>query len=179
MDTTPESIIYPIGHFSTPESFVAADVKNAIEDIAVLPRLLDYCIENLDEAHLHHPYREGGWTINQIIHHIADSHMNAYVRCKLAVTEDNPVVKPYEQELWALTADVRDVAVNYSVTLVHALHYRWVKLLQSLDETGLQRTFFHSDSQSNVPLWEMAQKYAWHGRHHVAQVRGLRERMEW
>jgi len=179
MNTTPEEIIYPIGRRPRPEIFVPAVVKDAIEDIAVLPRLLDYCIENLDAAHLDVPYRAGGWTINQIIHHIADSHMNAYVRCKLAVTEDNPVIKAYDQDLWALTADVRDVPVNYSVTLVHALHFRWVKLLHSLDDQGLSRTFFHPEQQRNVPLWEVVQLYAWHGRHHVAQVRGLRERMNW
>lgn len=174
---TPETIIYPIGRFQKPQQFSMDAVKDAIEDIAILPRLLDYCIENLDEAHLTSPYREGGWNINQIVHHIADSHMNAFVRCKLALTEDQPIIKPYDQDLWAATADVTNVPVNYSITLVHALHYRWVKLLNQLNTDELKRTYYHPEYKNTIAIWELIHQYAWHGKHHATQISAYKSRM--
>lgn len=175
----PEEWIYPIGRFKMPESFDKQRIKNATEEIRILPRLLDYCIENLDEAQFGASYREGGWSIQQILHHIADSHMNAYIRIKLAITEEEPVVKPYEQDLWVQTADVLKVPANYSTTLVHALHFRLSTLLESFDEAEWQRCYFHPESQSLVPLWQITELYAWHGRHHSEQIRQLRIRKGW
>lgn len=174
-----EQLIYPEGRMLIPAEFSAAAVKDAIEDIAVLPRLLDYCVENLDAAQLSLPYRDGGWSIHQIIHHIADSHMNAFIRCKLALTEEHPQIKPYNQDLWALTADVSDIPLNYSITLVHALHHRLAKLLQSLRTEQWHRTFYHPEQERNIALWELAHSYSWHGRHHSSQIRQFRSRMGW
>jgi hypothetical protein len=176
---TNEEIIYPIGRFQKPEKFSLNTIKDCIEELAVLPRILDHCIENLDNVHLLSSYREGGWNINQIVHHIADSHMNAFIRCKLALTEEHPTIKPYNQDFWATTADVTDVPVNYSITLVHALHHRWVKLLSQLSLNDLERTYYHPEYKSSVPIWEVIQLYAWHGQHHAAQIRALRLRMGW
>jgi hypothetical protein len=179
MTETQEQLIYPEGRMQVPERFLPDAVKDAIDEIAVLPRILDLCVENLDAAQLVIPYREGGWNIHQIIHHIADSHMNAFVRCKLVLTEDNPVIKPYLQESWAQTPDVSDVPVNYSVTLVHALHHRFAVLLRSLGAEELHRTYYHPEYKKNIAVWEMVHMYAWHGRHHTAQIRQFRLRNNW
>jgi len=136
-------------------------------------------IENLDEAQLDTPYREGGWNPRQVIHHIADSHMNAYIRLKLALTEDNPAVKPYDENLWAELHDVKTVPVNISITLLHALHKRWVAQLLGMSAADWERTYYHPEQKTNVPVWQMTALYAWHGRHHMEQIRGLRERMGW
>jgi hypothetical protein len=125
------------------------------------------------------PYRDGGWTINEIVHHVADSHMNAFIRFKLGLTEDNPVIKPYHQENWSKTADVTGVPVNLSVTLLHALHHRWYELLKSMEEKQWQRTVYHPEQKRELTLWELLAIYAWHGKHHVAHITGLREKMGW
>lgn len=174
-----EEMIYPIGRQAIPAAFSIKEIKDSIEDIKVLPRILDYCIENMDAEQLATPYREEGWTPNQIIHHIADSHTNAFVRTKLMLTEENPTIKPYDQESWALTADVINVPVNYSTTLVHALHHRWTILLESLDEKEMMHTFYHPEYKKTVPLWELVHTYAWHGRHHAEQIRQHRIRNNW
>ena len=147
--------------------------------LRALPLWLDACIENLDEYQLKTPYREGGWTVQQVVHHIADSHMNAYVRLKLALTEENPTVKPYDEKLWADLADNNIVPINVSTTLVHALHRRTVALLETLAPADWERTYFHPEHNRNFPIWELTAMYAWHSRHHVAHITGLRERMGW
>lgn len=174
-----EAHIYPIGRMNIPEIFLEKEIKDAIQEIKVLPRILDYCVENLDAAQLHTPYRQDGWTIHQIIHHIADSHTNAFIRCKLMLTEDNPTIKPYNQDDWVLTSDVSQVPVNYSITLVHALHHRWVVLLNSLSEDQMMRTYYHPEYEKTVALWQVICMYGWHGKHHAEQIRHLRMRMDW
>jgi hypothetical protein len=154
-------------------------IREWIAAIEVLPRWLDVLIENLDEEQLDVPYRPGGWNTKQVIHHLADSHMNAYVRLKLALTEDNPVVKPYAEALWAEMPDVETVPVNVSITLLHALHRRWGATLRGMEDRDWERTYYHPEHERSVPLWEMVDMYAWHGRHHVEQVRRLRERQGW
>ena len=171
--------IYPIGKYKSPEYFDAKTFADAIEEIKVLPRILDFCVENLDETQLNTSYRASGWTIHQIIHHIADSHMNAFVRCKLLLTEDNPTIKPYNQDLWAITADVTNVPFNFSTTIIHALHHRWVALLGSLKEEEMMRTYYHPEYKNTVALWQVVNLYAWHGRHHAEQIRQLRVRKGW
>lgn len=174
-----EEHIYPIGQMAIPETFSIKDLKHSIDEIRVLPRILDYCIENLDAAHLATSYREGGWTIHEIIHHLADSHMNGFTRSKLALTEDNPVIKPYNQDAWATTEDVTGVPVNYSITLLHALHHRWATLFESLTEAQFMRTYFHPEYNNTTALWQQLHSYAWHGKHHTEQIRQLRVRMDW
>lgn len=176
---TPEEYIYPIGRMNTPEQFSEKLFKDALQEIKVLPRILDYCVENLDAAHLATSYREGGWTIHQIIHHIADSHMNAFIRIKLAVCEDNPTIKPYNQDDWVLTTDVMNVPANYSITLIHALHHRLYTLLDSLSEEQLMRTYYHPEYNKTTAIWQLACNYAWHGNHHAEQIRQLKIRNNW
>ena len=125
------------------------------------------------------PYRDGGWTVKQVIHHVADSHLNAYVRCKLALTEDNPTIKPYEEAAWAELSDTKNLPVNVSLTLLHALHARWVEVMKNMSDAEWQRTFFHPEQNRKITLWGMLTTYAWHGKHHVAHITSLRDRMNW
>ena len=174
-----ELLRYPIGKYQRPESHTPELRKEWINIIEQLPSWMDVVIENLDEHQLQTEYRPGGWTVNQVVHHVADSHMNAYVRTKLALTEDNPQIKPYKEELWAKLPDANNVPVNVSITLLHALHRRWVTALQSMHESDWDRTYFHPESERNVPLWEVVALYAWHSRHHMEHIRKLRGKMGW
>lgn len=169
---------YPIGKHQ-PIGPAPADLEGALADIRHLPTLLEQSILDLDADQLATPYRDGGWDLRQLVHHVADSHMNAYVRCRLALTEDRPVIKPYDQDAWARLPDNDTVPINVSLTLLHALHRRWHALLDRLDDAQWSRTVFHPEQQREISVREMAGMYAWHGRHHVAQVRALRERMGW
>jgi hypothetical protein len=125
------------------------------------------------------PYREGGWSTQQVIHHVADSHTNAYIRIRLALTEDNPTIKPYDENAWALLPDVDTVPVNISVTLLHALHRRLVALMETLSPAQWERTYYHPEHKRNFTVWEMASLYAWHSRQHTAHIQQLRLRMGW
>ena len=174
-----EELRYPIGRYTTPQQYTDSDIRQWINSITALPMLMDACIENMDVYQLETPYREGGWTVQQVVHHVADSHMNAYIRLKLALTEDNPTIAPYKEELWAEMSDTRTVPVNISVTLLHAVHRRMVAILNDMKETDWQRTYFHPQYKRSFPLWEMVALYAWHGKHHAAHIRQLRERMGW
>ncbi|MES2703801.1 MAG: putative metal-dependent hydrolase [Bacteroidota bacterium] len=178
METDIEQLKYPIGRYQKPEQYDAAMKHEWLGALKGLPVWLDACIENLDEHQLHTPYREGGWTIQQVIHHLADSHMNAYIRLKLALTEDNPTVKPYDENAWALLPD-NDMPVNLSITLLHALHRKLVHLLQHIEEAAWQNTYYHPDHKRDFPVWEVVAMYAWHSRHHMEHIRQLRLRMNW
>lgn len=174
-----EQLRYPIGRYEKPASYTAADLKEWISIIEALPSWMDSCVENLDEAQLQTPYRPDGWTVMQVVHHVADSHMNAYIRLKLGLTEDNPAIKPYAEAEWAKLADVETVPVNVSNTLLHALHRRWVAVLKKMNDTDWERTVFHPDNKRTIPLWELTALYAWHSRHHMEHIRQLRQRMGW
>lgn len=174
-----EQLKYPIGRYAKPEVYTEADIKEWLSVLEALPGWLDLCIENLDEHQLQTPYRPGGWTIQQVVHHIADSHINMYVRMKFALTEDNPVIKPYDENLWAVLPDVESQPINISVTLLHALHRRIVAVLRKLNPEQWQRTYFHPGLNRDISLWEMAALYAWHSRHHMEHIRQLRNRMNW
>lgn len=179
MEDQLEALRYPIGRHTPPQTFIPGQQDAWIAAIGALPSWLDVCIENLDAHQLDTPYRPGGWTINQTIHHLADSHMNAFVRLKLALTEEKPVIRPYDEAQWAETPEIAAVPVNVSITLLHALHRRWTALLQQLEPEDWERAYFHPEQQKEVPLWHMTHMYAWHGRHHMEQIRRLRERNEW
>lgn len=179
MDDSHEQYRYPIGRYEAPERYMPELQNEWIAAIEALPSWLDLCIENLDEYQLETPYRPGGWNARQVIHHIADSHMNAYIRLKLALTEDNPVIKPYDENLWAQLPDVETVPVNISITLLHALHRRWGQTLRNMQPEDWERCYYHPEHERYVPLWELADMYAWHGRHHMEQIRQLRQRMNW
>lgn len=174
-----EQLAYPIGRFQRPEVYDETLLNQWISKIEAAPKWYDYVIENLDEAQLNTPYRPGGWNAVQVIHHVADSHMHAYCRLKLALTEDHPVIKPYEEKLWADLPDVREVPVNVSVTLIHALHRRWAATLRNMKPEEWGRAYFHPEQNRSVPLWEMTAMYAWHSKHHFEHIFRLRERMGW
>jgi hypothetical protein len=169
---------YPIGRYQIVE-YSAAEKESRLADILFLPRLLEFALLNLDEHQLNTPYREEGWTINQVVHHVADSHMNAFIRFKLGLTEDTPTIKPYIQDKWGETSDVLHVPVNYSITLIHSLHHRWYELLKSMTDADWQRTLFHPEQKREITLWEMLLIYAWHGKHHAAHITNLREQKGW
>lgn len=179
MEDLIEKYSYPIGRFVPAESYSPRTIAQWIASIRSIPLLLDTCIENLDEAQLNTPYRPGGWNIIQVVHHIADSHMNAYVRLKLTLTEDKPVIKPYEEQLWAELPDVTEVPLNVSITLAHALHRRWTSVLSQMKDEDWLREYYHPGDKIYVPLWQMTNMYHWHGKHHTQQILSLRKRMDW
>ena len=174
-----EDLKYPLGRFHRPERFGEEMHGRWITEIEALPTWIELSVENLDSAQLEMPYRPGGWSVVQLVHHVADSHMNAYIRLKLAITENNPVIKPYEQTLWAQTPEVYNIPLNVSLTLLHALHRKWVSILKNLTEEDWNKTVMHPEQMRNIPVWELTALYAWHGRHHVAHIRQWRERNNW
>jgi hypothetical protein len=149
-----------------------------IADIAETPKNLRAAIAGLNDARLNTPYREGGWTARQVVHHVPESHMNAYIRFKLALTEDDPVVKPYDEAAWAKLPDVADTPLEVSLTILDSLHDRLVRVLQLMSEQDWKRTFRHPE-MGPVKLEGNLALYAWHGKHHVAHITRLRERMGW
>jgi uncharacterized damage-inducible protein DinB len=169
---------YPIGRFS-PVPYDEKTKESLLSDILFLPRQLEYSILNLDEAQLNIPYREGGWTIRQVVHHVADSHMHAYIRFKLGLTEDQPTIKPYMEERWAVLPDTVSTPINISLTLLHALHHRWYELLKQMDRAQWDRTVVHPQHGKIFTLWQLLGTYAWHGKHHTAHITGLRNQMGW
>jgi uncharacterized damage-inducible protein DinB len=173
--TPPDDLRYPVGRFTPSPPYSASQRAEQIQILRDLPGRLRAAVHGLDDAQLDTPYREEGWTVRQVVHHVADSHMNSYVRFKLALTEYEPTVKPYDEAAWAMLADNR-MPVEVSLALTDALHRRWVDLLESLTEKDFQKKFNHpergpQDLATNVAL------YAWHSRHHTAHITGLRARM--
>lgn len=170
---------YPIGHFE-PQPYSNMLKTKWLRDIKFLPADLELAIQSFDEYQLDTPYREGGWTVKQLVHHIADSHMNAYMRFKLALTEDNPTIKTYEEKEWANLADVSSVPVNVSVTLLHALHRRWLGAIENLtEEQFTNRHIYHPEQKKQISLWYLLGMYAWHSRHHLAHIIKLKEQKGW
>jgi hypothetical protein len=170
---------FPIGTFE-PQPFSIERKIEWLADIKFLPLQLENAVLNLDEKQLQTPYRDGGWTVHQLVHHVADSHINAYCRFKLGMTEDNPTIKPYEEKLWAELHDVQKLPINISLTLLHALHARWHEALKDIsDDEWNNRTIFHPEQKKTIRLWTLLGTYAWHGRHHVAHITSLREKRGW
>lgn len=169
---------YPIGKFAYSGPPTEEQRKQFIEDISNAPSDLRKSVEGLSPIQLDTPYREGGWTVRQVVHHLPDSHMNAYVRFKLALTEDEPTIKPYMEDRWAELQDSRSVPIEVSLALLENLHERWVGLLKSLRPEDWKRSFRHPEL-GLVPLEKNLALYSWHGRHHVAHVTELRKRMGW
>ncbi len=169
---------YPIGKY-IPQPFSEEQKNKWLLDIHFLPEELERAVNNLDEAQLHTPYREGGWTIHQLVHHIADSHMNAYCRVKLGLTENIPTIKPYLENEWSLLEDVGKLPINISITLLHALHQRWYYCMKDLTIDQWMREVHHPERNSNFSLWFFLGLYAWHGKHHIAHITSLREQKNW
>ena len=169
---------YPIGKFSY-DGHLTEDRKRAfLDDIAQTPKNLRAAAQGLSAAQLDTPYRPAGWSVRQVVHHVPDSHLNSYVRFKLALTEDEPTIKPYAEDRWAELADTKATPVEVSLTLLDSLHDRWVRLLRSLTPEEWKRTFRHPDLGA-MTLEKTLALYAWHGRHHVAHITALRERNNW
>jgi len=167
---------YPVGkfHYEGPPN---EEQKNRfLIDIAETPAKLRAAVKGLSEAQLDTPYRDGGWTVRQVVHHIPDSHLNSYVRFKLALTEDEPTIKPYAEDRWAELADTKATPVEVSLTMLDSLHDRWMRLLRSLTAEEWKRTFRHPDMGA-MTLEKTLALYAWHGKHHVAHITELRKRM--
>ncbi len=169
---------YPIGKFSKSEKVRDEDRQVLIQQIADAPANLRKAVDGLSDGQLDTPYRPGGWTLRQVVHHLPDSHMNAYVRLKLAVTEHEPTIKPFEERLWAELHDARTAPIETSLLLLDSLHKRWVLFFRSLSQVDFTRTFFHPES-GVMTVDHLLQLYAWHGRHHVAHISSLRQRMGW
>ncbi len=169
---------YPIGPFKFDGQPSQPQIKQFISDIERSPLELRAALGGLSEKQLETPYRPGGWTLRQVAHHVPESHMNAYVRMKLALTEQNPTIKPYDEARWAEMPDVRGTPIVTSLALLEALHQRWVTLLKALGPEELARTFNHPESGAWT-VGKYVALYSWHGKHHVAHITGLRQRMGW
>lgn len=169
---------YPVGKFSPPEGAVPAEQRaQLLNQVAEAPAKLRSAIEGLTETQLDTPYRAGGWTSRQVVHHVADSHMNGFIRFKLGLSEDNPTIKPYPEHLWADLADQK-LPTDVSLPIVDNVHERWVAVLRSMKETDWERTFNHPE-MGVQRLDRALALYAWHGRHHVAHITSLREQEGW
>jgi uncharacterized damage-inducible protein DinB len=171
------AVRYPIGRFDV--SVVAVlNRKAAIAILAALPENMRSAVSGLDDSQLDTPYREGGWTLRQVVHHVADSHSQAYSRLRLALTEDWPTIKPYDQAAWAELHDAKTAPVSLSLDLLQALHARWVMLLQSITPDQWECGYLHPESGKHT-VAQMVALYDWHSRHHLAQIESLRERKGW
>jgi hypothetical protein len=173
-----DDLRYPVGTWDMSTEPTAANRRDWIQQIADAPRRLRAAVDGLSEHQLDTPYRPEGWTVRQVVHHLPDSHLNSYTRFRLALTESEPLIKPYDEKLWAELDDARSAPVDPSLALLTALHQRWVLLLESLSETDFSRTLRHPEI-GVVALGSYLGSYAWHGRHHVAHITSLRERLKW
>jgi len=171
-------IRYPIGKFDPKPELTHDDRVQLIRQIADAPAQMRQAVKGLREENLDVPYREGGWTIRQQVHHVPDSHMNAYIRFKLVMTEDHPTVKPYHEGLWSELIDAKSLSIEPSLALLESLHERWVTFLRSMKDADFARTFLHPESGPGK-LDRLLQLYAWHGRHHIAHITSQRQRMGW
>jgi len=170
---------YPIGRFDFDAPISESDYPKLIAAIAETPGALRAALAGLSSDQLATPYRPGGWTLKQVAHHIPDSHLNAYTRFKLALTEDEPTIKPYDEAAWAELADSQKVPIEVSLDLLDALHVRWVALLRSMNPTDFERGFRHPEHGRVLSLKQLLGLYAWHGRHHVAHITSLKKREGW
>ena len=164
-----EQLRYPIGKFSPQDSYNSHEVLENIKRIETLPSRVESLIKNFSAAALDTPYREGGWTARQVLHHLADSHMNAYIRCKWTMTEGTPTIKAYDEKAWAETPETKLDPV-ISINMLKALHIKWTALLKLLKPEDLQKEFFHPDNKKHVRLDRQIALYAWHGDHHLGHL---------
>ena len=169
---------YPIGKYAPPKDITTETRKKAIEELAAAPALIRSALQGLNDTQLATPYREGGWTARQVAHHLADSHMNAYIRWRLALTEAEPTIKPYDEGAWANLEDAAHAPVEVSLKLLESLHERWVQLLRSLKAEDFAKTFRHPDHGVRTLDW-MLFLYEWHGHHHTAHITELRKTKGW
>lgn len=174
-----EDLQYPIGKFQVMEHVTDEQRARWIAQVSAAPGELAAAIAGLSEQQLDTPYRPGGWTVRQVVHHLPDSHMNSYIRFKLAMTEDQPTIKPYAEDRWASLSDYRDTPIQVSLALFASLHARWAIFLSAMSEADFKRTFRHPEAGTVYDLETALALYAWHGRHHIAHIQALRQRQGW
>jgi hypothetical protein len=171
-------IRYPIGKFVAQESYTSEEISRFIDRIEALPDQLESAIKHMSDDQLDTPYREGGWTVRQVVHHVADSHMHAYIRTKWTLTEQEPVIKAYLEKLWAETGETSSTPET-SISFLKALHAKWVTLLHSIPVDQLNRFFIHPESKKQISLKTLMGTYAWHGEHHLAHITNLKIEKGW
>jgi hypothetical protein len=169
---------YPIGKFSPQESYSENEILAAISRIEALPAKVEAAVKGLSASQLDTPYRDGGWTVRQVVHHLADSHMNAYIRFKWTITEETPTIKAYNEKAWAETPETSG-SPELSINLLKPLHTKWVTLLKGLKSEQLKREYTHPETKKNAPLERIVNMYAWHGEHHLAHITELKKRKGW
>jgi DinB superfamily len=172
------SLQYPVGRFTMPASIHQRDIADAIAEIAALPLAMRTAVTGLSAMQKETPYRDGGWNLRQVVHHVADSHMHAYLRVKFALTEDSPTIRPYDEAAWAELPDVKLLPAAVSLSLLDGIHARWTACLNGLANEAFARPFVHPELGPQR-IDESLLRYAWHGRHHVAHITSLRSRMAW
>ena len=170
---------YPIGQFKAPDQIGKLDISIAIKEIQMLPEQLIETVKNLTDQQLDTPYRPEGWTIRQVVHHIPESHMNSYVKFKWALTENTPLIKAYDEKGWSVLEDNLSAPIQSSLDLLSGLHAKWILLLRSLKATQWKMSFIHPESEKEFDLKTTVLSYAWHGKHHLAQIKGVIERNGW
>jgi hypothetical protein len=173
-----EELRYPVGRFNRPNVLTAEQRRTAIDDIAATPANLRAAVRGLSDAQLDTPYRPDGWTVRQVVHHVPDSHMNAFIRLKLALTEVEPTIKPYDEGAWSKLEDARSTPIETSLTLLETLHDRFVRVMNSMSPSDFERTLNHPEN-GIMTLDDLIAMYQWHGKHHVAHVASLRARSGW
>lgn len=178
-NTSLEALRYPIGHFRCPESITPTHISEWILALENLPDILENLVSNLSEEQLNTPYRPEGWTVRQLVHHIADSHHHSYTRFKWALTENGPLIKAYEEKDWANLFDAQTAPIQISLDYIKALHGKLVFLLKGLSNTDFDKFYLHPEGGVEVSVAENMGKYAWHGRHHCAHIKGLLDREKW
>jgi len=178
IDTELEALRYPIGRFSYQTASTREDLDLAIKTIALFPKKLANAVELLNDAQLSTEYRPSGWNLKQVVHHCADSHLNALTRFKLTLTEDKPIIKPYLEAEWALLAD-NELPISCSLAMLHSMHLKLVFLLESMTWADFERSYFHPEKNSYLSLAETTALYAWHGEHHLAHIKNTIKRLAW
>jgi len=173
-----EDLKYPVGRVPRPDAFTADERQAAIDSLAAAPAKFRAAVAGLSDAQLDTPYRAGGWTVRQVVHHVPDSHVNAFIRLKLALTEDNPTIKPYDQEAWSRLEDARSTPIETSLMLLDAIHDRWLRVLRAMSPSDFARTLYHPENDP-MNLDQLLALYEWHGRHHTAHITNLRAREGW
>ena len=172
-----EDLSFPIGKYDKDTKITPEQRKQFIKEIAELPNTLRQAVENLSDGQLDSPYRPGGWTVRQVIHHVGDSHMNSFIRFKLALSEDNPTIRPYAEDLWAETEEYK-MPVDVSLGLINSIHRRWATLLGSMSDEDFARTLNHTETGAWT-LENLLGMYVWHGAHHAAHINNLKKRNGW
>jgi hypothetical protein len=179
VDDTLDDLRFPIGPFTYRGPHTPEQRRDRIARIEAAPAAIRRAVEGLTDPQLDTPYREGGWTVRQVVHHVPDSHLNAYTRFRLALTEPTPTIRPYQEHRWAELPDARQAPIEISLALLETLHRRWVLLLRSLGATEWQLRYVHPEHRREWTLDEVLAMYAWHGEHHIAHITRLRDRMGW